>query len=98
MGLKRHDSKSLNILSRRDFIRQSTLGILGLSFSGGLASGTPSLLGNETGAKSKLILARHSKAVDDAGKIQQPLLQEMVDKAITTFTGKNSLKDSLISE
>lgn len=94
MGQKHHDSKSLNALSRRHFIKQSAFGVLGLSLSGGLTSSIPPSLSDKTGGNSKIILVKHSKVVDEAGKIQQPLLQEMLNKAITTFTGKNSLSDS----
>ncbi|MFC1724548.1 DUF362 domain-containing protein [candidate division KSB1 bacterium] len=39
-------------------------------------------------------MVRNSKVIDRTGKVRQPLLQEMLDKAMTTFTGHNSLSDA----
>jgi len=45
-------------------------------------------------SKSTVVLVRHGKAIDAAGKVQQPIVNEMVTKALTTFTGKKSVEDA----
>jgi uncharacterized protein (DUF362 family) len=39
-------------------------------------------------------MARHSQVIDEAGRIDMPLLQKMIDKAVVTFSGENTLADA----
>ena len=83
-------SKVHTSFSRRQFIKKSALG-----FAGGVLPGVTACV-NVAPVKSKstVILVRHSKAVDAAGKVQQPIVEEMITKALTTFTGKRSVKNA----
>jgi hypothetical protein len=81
------------MLSRRDFLTRSGVGVLGLSFSGRLTSLVAAE--EEPGiAGSKVVLVRHRKVIDSEGRVQQSLLQEMLDEAVTTFTGRKSTADA----
>ena len=92
---KEHKHHETTGLSRRRFIRNSALGVAGLTLGGKLTEGI-SLphIAAQSGAKSKIVLVKHSQVVDSTGKIQQPLLDKMLAKAISTFSGENSLKDA----
>jgi hypothetical protein len=82
-------------LSRRKFIRNSALGMAGLTIGGRSIEGIAfSKAVNLTAAKSKVVLVKHSQVIDSAGKLQQPLLDKMLAKAITTFSGADSLQDA----
>lgn len=50
--------------------------------------------GGATAGKSKVVLVRSKAVVDAAGKVQNPLLESMLDKAITTFVGNSSATDA----
>jgi len=82
-------------LSRRKFIRNSALGVAGMTLGGKLTEGLSSPFTTaQSSAKSKVVLIKHSKVVSNAGKIEQPLLDQMLEKSMTTFSGKNSLQDA----
>jgi uncharacterized protein (DUF362 family) len=53
-----------------------------------------SALGLPAAAKSRVVLVRHPAVVDASGKVQAPLLQSILDKAITTFSGKSTVADA----
>jgi len=76
--------------SRRQFIKNSAIGLAG--------SVVPAITGcvNVKTVKSKptVVLVKHSKAIDASGKVQQPIVEEMVNKALTTFTGKRTVEDA----
>jgi len=92
---KRAESKSSRTLSRRDFIRNSALGAVGLSLGSRLTgkAGGAFLAPSPVG-KSRVVLVRHKAVIDETGQVNQPLLQKMLDKGITSFTGRNSLEDA----
>ena len=83
----------ITMLSRRDFLGKSGFGVLGLSLSSRLTS-LAAAEGKNGTAGSKVVLVRHSKVVDSEGRIQHPLLQEMLDEAMASFTGKRSIADA----
>lgn len=87
--------KKTLILTRRGFLQQSACGALGLTLAGKFAAGAavPSVRSGP-GQKSRVVLARHSKVIDAAGRVQQPLLTEMLDKALTAFTGRGTIADA----
>jgi uncharacterized protein (DUF362 family) len=41
-------------------------------------------------ARSKVVLVRHPAVIDASGKVQGPLLQSILDTALTTFTGDST--------
>ncbi len=92
----RRDTRKTSI-SRRTFMRRSAVGAVSLALADGIL--TESTLLAKPGpirvtATSKVILVRDSRVIDSSGAIQQPLLQEMLDRALTTFTGKSTIGDA----
>ena len=83
-------SKVHTSFSRRQFIKKSALGLAG----GVLPGVTASIIAKPVKSKSTVVLVRHSKVIDAAGKVQQPIVEEMITKALTTLTGKRSVKDA----
>jgi len=96
--------------SRRRFLKYGAMGALGIAAAarhgfpsfGGVLPGfetapSPSAasLGLPVAAsRSRVVLVRHPAVVDAAGKVQGPLLQGILDKAITTFSGKSTVADA----
>ncbi len=90
-------SGSHKSISRRTFIRRSAAGAVGLTLGERLFAQTAALAQPTTtpvGASSRVVLVRDSRVIDASGKVQQPLLQEMLDRALTTFTGKSTIGDA----
>lgn len=85
-----------NSPSRRKFIKQISAGTLSIALANKLmpAFGSSPLRLPVGRTKSKVILIRHSKAVDANGVINQTLIQEMINKGITKFTGMHTLTDA----
>jgi uncharacterized protein (DUF362 family) len=100
----------LRACSRRRFLKHGALGVLGFAAARrvapalGLAGprrlpaaldGASSVLGRAAvGPRSRVVLVRHPDVIDAGGKVQGPLLQSILDKAVTTFTGKSTLADA----
>ncbi len=82
-------------LTRRRFLKHTALTAAGWAAAGkmsaafGRAISLPSPAG-----KSTVVLVRHKNVVDAAGKVQGPLLRNMIDKALTTFTGQSTVSDA----
>lgn len=57
-------------------------------------SGSGRIAGAGAAEKSKVVLVRNKAVVDAAGKVEGVLLENMLDKGITTFTGLGSAADS----
>jgi len=82
------------LVSRRDFIKRTSLGTLALAVAGDLPGKALSPFKSGAGPKSKVILIQNSKVIDAAGRIQQPLVQKMIDKAVIAFSGESNLADA----
>ncbi len=83
-------SKVYSSFSRRQFIKKTAVGL-----AGGVVHGvSSSVYAKPVLSKSTVVLVRHSKAIDTAGKVNQPVVDDMVAKALTTFTGKKSVEDA----
>lgn len=86
--------KQDNSSTRRKFIKQITAGAIGITLVDGIMpvfASSPFPIG---GAKSKVVIVKHSQAVNPSGVINQSVIQAMIDKGITEFTGKNTLSDA----
>ncbi len=94
MKKKATESLGPGALSRRDFLKRTSLGTLALAAAGDLSAKILYPFKTVSGSQSKVVLVRHSKVVDAAGSIQQPLLQKMIDKAVIAFSGENTLADA----
>lgn len=86
--------KQDNSTTRRKFLKQITAGAIGISLVDGIMPAFASSPLPVSGAKSKVVIIKHTKAVDPSGVINQSIIQEMIDKGITEFTGKNTLSDA----
>jgi uncharacterized protein (DUF362 family) len=98
------------VYSRRGFLKYGALGALGFAaarrvspalvgrLSGPTASAplapVPLAATSTALAKSKVVLVRHPAVVDAAGKVQGPLLQTILDKAVTSFTGRSTVANA----
>jgi uncharacterized protein (DUF362 family) len=88
----RPELKSYN---RRRFLKQSALTAFGLAASRRLSPAFDNWFsGVPAGEKSKVVLVRHPAVVDADGKVEATLLQEILDKAITTFSGRSTVADA----
>ena len=90
-------SDSHKSISRRTFIRRSAMGAGGLALADGLLTVTTSPVQPAripVRDLSRMVLVRDSRVIDSSGKVQQPLLQEMLDRALTTLTGKSTIGDA----
>ena len=94
MTKKTDKSLETGALSRRDFIKKTSLGTLALATAGDLPAKILDPFKTTSGSKSKVVLVHHNEVVDDTGRIQLPLLQKMVDKGVIAFSGENTLGDA----
>ena len=78
------------LISRRKLLKDATLA----SIAGTLYFNMPVYaFGKSEGPKSRVVLIRHKDVMDDAGKINQSIMQEMIDEAVVELTGKD-IKDA----
>ena len=78
-------------LSRRDFIKHTSLSALGVSLLGAIPSSLKgAFLSDSVSVKSKVVLVRHSKVIAATGETDQIILDEMLKTAVTNFSGENS--------
>ena len=74
--------------TRRKFIKQSAVA------SGSLIMlpAFRSFAAPSEAAKSKVIIAHSDNVIDETGKVDPGILQQLMDQSILELTGKNSLK------
>jgi len=90
-------SERHGLISRRTFMRRSVAGAVGLALGEGLLAEAASHArpaARPARAPSRVVLVRDSRVIDASGKVQQPLLQEMLGRALTTLTGKSTIGDA----
>jgi len=87
--------------TRRIFIKQTAFAAAGLAAAGKLGKAGSLLDGWTAGAgglgtaeKSKVVLVRNKAVVDTDGKVENALLESMLDQGITTFAGNSSATDA----
>lgn len=80
MGKKR-------VITRRDFIKDTTLAAVGST----IFLGKTGLIFSEEEKKTKVILVRDDKVLDDNGKPEREIVLDMLDKAVTTLTGEKDV-------
>lgn len=64
-----------NVITRRDFIRGTTYAVLGATITKPV----------QIGKKSRVVLVRHSDAVDENYRLNATVIQEMLDEAVKTL-------------
>jgi len=95
MGLKSNLFEKSGAYSRRRFLKQTALTAAGWAAAHKMAPGFDGWPGaRPSPEKSKIVLVRNKAVVDASGKVQSLLLQEMLDKALTTFTGQSTVSDA----
>jgi len=95
MGSKSNFFEKSGACSRRRFLKQTALTAAGLAAARKLGPGFDGWLdARPSPEKSKVVLVRHKAVVDASGKVQSALLQEILDKAFTTFTGQSTVSDA----
>lgn len=90
--------------TRRRFLKQTAFAAAGLAAAGkfgkagslfdGLAAEAAVRTGASAADKSRVVLVRSKAVVDAAGKVENALLENMLDKGITTFAGNSSATDA----
>ena len=85
-------------LDRRDFLGRAGAALVGAGVVGGLAGSERRSAGAGpappgTGGKTPIVLVRDDTAATDAG-LNEPVVRDMLDKGITTLTGKDDPKDA----
>ena len=83
--------KEKSDLSRREFIKKTSAGMLGVS----ILSSIPTVVKGAVfspilSAKSKVVLVTHSKVIAATGEVDRKILKEMLDTAILKFSGEKS--------
>ena len=73
--------------TRRDFIRKSTLGIMGIS----LAARTYPVFQN---VSNRVVIVRHKNVFDRDGHARQQVVVEMVNRGITKLTGAGNVSNA----
>ncbi|MBN1341340.1 MAG: DUF362 domain-containing protein [Phycisphaerae bacterium] len=78
-----------NDLSRRDFIRNTTsatlVGVAGTAAA--MRPGEP-----KPGGKSRVVLVRHADAVDQGGKANAEVIQQMTDEGVMALVGEKDVQ------
>lgn len=75
-------------LTRRDFIKKSSAGVLGLSVLNAIPQTLKAaLIKKSFYAKSRIVLVKHSKVISPDGIVDSDILDSMLDTAISNFNG-----------
>jgi hypothetical protein len=91
---KMKPGKENSELSRRDFIKKTAAGALGASFLGNIPSFVKgAVFNNSSSSKSKVVLVQNSDVINASGEVDLSILKEMLEKAITNFSGKKNALD-----
>ncbi len=85
--------RTAGVFTRRDFIKGAAMGTLGMALYG---KGRPMFAGEAAGAvpfaaddpQSVVVLLRNEKAVGPGDKVDAAVVQEMIDTALTEFSGE----------
>lgn len=67
------------VITRRDFIRGSTFALLGAAIG----------VSSQEKKKSKVVLIRHSDALDENSIVNEEIIQQMLDEAVKTLLGQD---------
>jgi hypothetical protein len=76
------------IITRRDFLKDSA----SFALAGSLMTQLPVKMLAEEGRKSRVVLIRHQDVFDKDQKLQEEIVSEMLDQAVTTLTGASDVK------
>ncbi|MGE5339969.1 MAG: DUF362 domain-containing protein [Candidatus Omnitrophota bacterium] len=71
-----------NVITRRDFMRQSTMAVIGTAIGLSGSSSQPVMAQDP---KSRVVLIRHPRALDENLKIDASIVQQMLDEAVSAL-------------
>ncbi|MCF8368815.1 MAG: DUF362 domain-containing protein [Bacteroidales bacterium] len=80
--------------SRRSFLKQVTAGTAGLGLLNNFSNLSASPNQNPPVVKSKVILVRHKSVIDDDGRTNPQIIQEMLDAGMKALTNKKTTTDA----
>ncbi len=81
--------------TRRSFLKHSALTAFGLAAAGKFSPALDGLFPKASlPEKSRVVLVRHPGVIDADGRVQGRLLQEILDRAITEFSGRSAVADA----
>lgn len=83
-------SRSHTSITRRSFVAGSAAGAAGLALSGGGAG----LFAAASRPSAKVVVAHDPKVIGADGTIEQPLLQDMLARAMVSFSGEKTAADA----
>lgn len=83
-------SESQKTITRRDFIRKATYATLAVAM--GLSPQEEKKL--ELAKKTKVVLVRDPEAVDKKGRINPKVIQQMLDRSVTSLFDKKDPVES----
>ncbi len=85
--MKQKESSKLNE-SRRDFIKKSSAGIIGLSLFCNIPKSILAEVKKNAAKKSRVVLVKSSKVINNEGEVNFTLLEEMLEKGLTSFNNQ----------
>lgn len=74
--------KKEKILTRRDFVRDTTYGTAGMALGLPVAA---EMMKKSPGRSVRVVLVRHKDVLDEGGNIDGPIIEKMLDDAVTTL-------------
>ncbi|MFB3895198.1 MAG: DUF362 domain-containing protein [bacterium] len=81
-------------LSRREFIRNSTVTGIGLMAGGNLIAGLINQTPTISPLKSRVVINQNAKVFTPPGSIEFSILRQMVNQSVTRLTGTSNPKDA----
>lgn len=89
MEKKNENYKPGQEIPRREFLKRTALGTMGVAIAHPLMKGPLSSQSSVSG--SKVVLVRHPEVIFADGTVQRPLLKQMIRRALTEFSREKSL-------
>jgi len=80
-------------ISRRDFIKSASFGFLGLSIGTDKLWSVVTDSKNET-SRSSVVIGKSDKVMDSQNRVDQEIIDRMLEEMMKTFTGKNDVKSA----
>ncbi len=87
--------KKFKKISRRSFIKNSIVGVSGVFASDSIFAGIKGInTKNNAIIKTRVVHVHNDKVIDSEGRINQQLLQQMIDNGIRELSSQNNLVDA----
>jgi uncharacterized protein (DUF362 family) len=87
----KNNSKNKSGITRRDFIKATSLSAAGLSFLGSVPLNIKHLIVEKSNRiRSRIVVIKNPDVINQEGIVNTPLLTEMLEKAIIKYSGEKS--------